>query len=345
MNMLRCLVVLAIVATPLRAEDKDVAVARETANVVLAVHGGLGIERSELTPELEKEYRAKLTEALRAGYDALKHQKTPALDAVEAAIRVLEDSPLFNAGKGAVFTSDGRNELDAAIMEGDEHRGGAVANVTIIKNPISAARAVMQDSEHVLLVGRGAEVFATSVGVEIVDPSYFWTERRWNELKKAWNKESAKLEESAESRQPDHDRKYWGTVGAVAVDRYGLLVAGTSTGGMTNKRFGRVGGVPILGAGTYADNDSCAVSGTGHGEFFIRFVIGHEISARMKFGGLSVGKAADKVIHETLKAAGGEAGVIALDAKGSLAMPYNSAGMPRGYITRDGQTQVMLFAD
>lgn len=318
------------------------AAAEPPAPITLVIHGGAGtINRAEMTPELEAEYRTALEASLRAGYERLK-QGRPALDAVEASIRVLENSPLFNAGKGAVFTHNGTNELDAAIMDGRTMMAGAVAGVTIIRNPISAARAVMEKSPHVMLIGRGAEIFATSQGLEIVDPSYFWTEKRWKQLQKALVEEQ-KSGINGERPVPS-DRKF-GTVGAVALDRQGNLAAGTSTGGTTNKRFGRVGDAPIVGAGTYASNESCAVSATGQGEFFIRYTVARDIAARMEFGGATVAEAADQMVMKTLVRAGGTGGVIALDRNGRVAMPFNTSGMYRGVIGPDGVTHVKIYAD
>lgn len=302
-------------------------VAHDARPIALVIHGGAGtITRESMTPEREKEYREKLEEALRIGY-AILEKGGSALDAVEATIRVMEDSPLFNAGKGAVFTHDGRNELDASIMDGKDHKAGAVAGVTIVRNPISAARAVMEKSVHVMMSGRGAELFATQAGLEIVDPSYFWTEQRWKSLQ----------------RQLVEDEKKFGTVGAVAVDRDGNLAAGTSTGGMTNKQFGRVGDSPIIGAGTYADNGSCAVSGTGHGEFFIRWNVAADIAALVRYRNLTVQQAGDEVIQKKLKAVGGEGGVIILDPQGNFATPFNSEGMYRGWIGPDGKPEIAIY--
>jgi beta-aspartyl-peptidase (threonine type) len=305
---------------------------------VLVIHGGAGtILRANMTPELEKQYREALELALTRGHAVLARGGT-SVDAVEAAIRVMEDSPLFNAGKGAVFTHDGKNELDASIMRGSDKAAGAVAGVTIVRNPIAAARAVMERSQHVMLTGRGAELFATGVGLEIVDPSYFWTERRWKSLQQELLKEKPQA-----SGYPD-DKKY-GTVGAVAVDKKGDLAAGTSTGGTTNKRWGRVGDAPIIGAGNFAENESVAVSATGHGEFFIRWTVAYDIAALVKYRGMTVQAAADEVVMKKLVAARGEGGVIALDAKGNFAMPFNTPGMYRGWVGADGVTHVAIFKE
>jgi beta-aspartyl-peptidase (threonine type) len=313
---------------------------------MFAIHGGAGaIERSKMTPELEREYRAKLTEALEAGYRILDQNGT-ALDAVEAAIKIMEDSPLFNAGKGAVFTSAGTNELDASIMDGRTLMAGSVAGLKHIKNPITLARMVMERSKHVMMAGAGAEEFAKQQGVALVPQSYFYTERRWKE----WR---AKVEE--ERRQPpkktsrllapisvDEDRH--GTVGAVALDRAGNLAAGTSTGGITNKKFGRIGDSPIIGAGTYANNQTCAVSATGDGEFFIRSVVAHDIAALVGYKGMSVKDAADAVLDK-VKQLGGTGGVIVLDREGHVAMPFNTAGMYRGQIGPDGKPVIEIYKD
>jgi beta-aspartyl-peptidase (threonine type) len=310
---------------------------------MLVIHGGAGtITRASMTPESEKQYREALEQSLRIGHAVLTKGGS-SLDAVEASIRFMEDNPLFNAGKGAVFTHDGRNELDAAIMEGKTKKAGSVAGVTIIRNPISAARAVMEKSEHVMMVGRGAELFATKMGLEIVDPSYFWTERRWKALQDELLKEEGQ-KPKADLRFPDE--KKFGTVGAVALDKEGNLAAGTSTGGMTNKKYGRVGDAPIIGAGTYASNESCAVSGTGHGEFFIRWTVAHDIAALVQYRGMTVKQAGDEVIHKKLSAPdNGEGGVIILDTKGNFAMPFNSEGMYRGWIGADGVPHVEIYKD
>ena len=308
---------------------------------MLVMHGGAGtITRASMTPEMEKQFRETLEQALRAGHAVLMKGR-PSLDAVETSIRILEDSPLFNAGKGAVFTHDGKNEMDSAIMNGKTMAAGSVAGVTIIKNPISAARAVMEKSPHVMMAGKGAELFATSIGLDIVDPSYFWTERRWkalqNELMKEQGKPQAYLDVPEEHK--------FGTVGAVALDQSGNLAAGTSTGGTTNKRYGRIGDSPIIGAGTYADNESVAVSCTGTGEYFIRWTVAHDIAALYKYKGMTVQQAGDEVIHKKLEPVHGNGGAIILDANGNFAMPFNSEGMYRGWIGVDGVPHVLIYKD
>lgn len=312
---------------------------RPVTHVVLAIHGGIADDEDQVSDEDAHALRETLTASLRAGHQRLQDEKATSLDAVEAAIMVLEDSPLFNAGKGAVFTHEGRNELDASIMEGKRKRAGAVAGITIVKNPISAARAVMEKSPHVLLSGRGAEVFATKAGLEIVDPGYFWTLPRWKDIEEHWRKAAQKQS----ANDPPKTLQHWGTVGAVAIDRNGDLAAGTSTGGMTGKMFGRVGDSPLIGAGTYADNEGCAVSCTGHGEFFIRYAVSHEINALVKYKGCPVEEAVDQVINKQLKEAGGNGGAIALDARGHFSSAQNSDGMYRGWITRDGKVETRLW--
>ncbi|MBK0404854.1 isoaspartyl peptidase/L-asparaginase [Adhaeribacter sp. BT258] len=313
----------------------QVAFSQKNYPITLVIHGGAGnISRQGLTPEKEKAYQEGLNAALAAGYAVLEKGGT-SLDAVEAAIRVMEDDPLFNAGKGAVFTHDGKNELDAAIMDGATLKAGSVAGVSTIRNPVSAARAVMEKSPHVMLVGRGAEQFAQEQKLEIVPPEYFYTEPRFKQLQKARETEKPALDHTTDTSGSTLpvllEGKKFGTVGAVALDKFGNLAAATSTGGMTNKRYGRVGDAPIIGAGTYANNQTCAVSATGHGEYFIRYTVASDISARMQYRHKSVRKAAQKVVMEKLVKAGGEGGVIALDRKGKFAMPFNSSGMFRGY--------------
>jgi len=312
-------------------------------HTMFVMHGGAGtITRANMTPEAEKHIRDAMEAALRRGHDVLVKGGT-SVDAVEASIRILEDSPYFNAGKGAVFTHEGKNELDSSIMDGRTKMAGAVASVTVIKNPISAARAVMEKSKHVMLIGRGAEQFAKMVGLEIVDPSYFRTERRWQELQRDLEKEKHPNSPHAEVIEPG-DHKY-GTVGAVALDTHGNLAAGTSTGGTSNKMYGRVGDSPIIGAGTYADNDSVAVSCTGTGEFFIRWSVAHEISSLYKYKSMTVQQAGDAVIHGELDPVKGDGGAIVLDRKGNFAFPFNTEGMYRGWIGDDGVPHVLIYKD
>ncbi len=304
----------------------------------LVIHGGAGwIERGRLSPEKEKAYRDKLNEALNVGLGILKNGGS-GLDAVEKVINVLEDSPLFNAGKGAVLTAEGKCELDASIMDGKTNNAGAVAGVMRIKNPISLARKVMTESPHVMLAREGAEAFAEKLGFELVDNSYFYTEARKESLKKA------QMKNNQTSNLEFNDYKY-GTVGCVALDKDGNLAAGTSTGGMTNKMFGRVGDSPIIGAGTYANNKTCAISATGHGEFFIRNVVAHDISALMEYKGWSLDKAANKVINDKLVKQDASGGVIAIDRYGNISMPFNTPGMFRGYATSKEGPVVKMYKD
>ena len=313
----------------------------QTPKAMLVMHGGAGtITRNSMTPEAEAQYRSALELALRTGHGVLAKGGS-SVDAVEASIRVLEDSPLFNAGKGAVFTHEGKNEMDAAIMNGANKMAGSVAGVTIIKNPISAARAVMEKSKHVMMTGRGAELFATKMGLEIVDPSYFWTESRWKALQKELQQEQS-AQPHSELRAP-LDEKHYGTVGAVALDKSGNLAAGTSTGGLSNKMYGRIGDSPIIGAGTYASNDACAVSATGTGEYFIRWTVAYDIAALMKYRGMTVQQAAGEVVMHKLVEANGDGGVIALDRNGNFAMPFNTEGMYRGWIGADGVPHVEIY--
>ena len=297
----------------------------------LVVHGGAGtILRERLTPEMEQDYRAALAGALAAGHRVLADGGS-SLDAVVAALTPLEDSPLFNAGRGAVFTADGSNSLDASIMDGATLRAGAVAGVTDVRNPIVLARLVMEKSPHVMLSGVGAERFAREQGIPSTPKEWFYTERRWKELEDA---------KAAEARAVDK----FGTVGAVALDRSGRLAAGTSTGGMTNKKWGRIGDSPLIGAGTYA-NARCAVSGTGWGEFFIRNAVAHDICARVEYGGVTLAAAAGEVVMNRLpQQEQNTGGVIAMDGDGHIAMPFNTAGMYRGWIGADGMATTAIFA-
>ncbi len=291
----------------------------------IVIHGGAGpMTKANLDTGLERQYKEALNIALQTGKKILEDGGS-ALDAVEMTIRVMEDNPLFNAGRGAVFTHEGKNELDASIMDGSNLAAGAVAAVTNIKNPISAARMVMTRSPHVLLIGAGASRFAEEQGLEIVPPSYFFTQRRWDDLQEILKKEKN------------------GTVGCCALDRHGNLAAGTSTGGMDNKRYNRIGDTPIIGAGTYASNSTCAVSATGHGEYFIRFTVAHDISALMEYKGMSVRDAADLVVNKKLVKAGGSGGVISLDRIGNVAMIFNSDGMFRAFATADGKEDVLIY--
>ena len=305
----------------------------------LVIHGGAGVEPGDLTPEEEAAARAALAAALRAGHAELAAGK-PALDAVTAAIVALEDAPMFNAGRGAVFTHDGTNELDTSIMDGATGRAGAAAALHRVRNPITLARAIMERSRHVMMVGEGAERFAKEQGIALVDPAYFRTDKRWQQLQKALRDDSKP--HALFSDAPP--KAYFGTVGAVALDAQGLLAAGTSTGGMTNKRYGRVGDAPIIGAGTWAD-DRCAVSGTGWGEFYIRTAAAHEICARVRLSGDSIARAGEAVINELIPAAGGDGGAITLGADGSVSFPFNTGGMYRGWIGADGVPQVAIWRD
>jgi beta-aspartyl-peptidase (threonine type) len=312
------------------------------------IHGGAGVmTRGSMTPEREKEFRAKLTEALLAGYKVLQNGRS-SLDAVEAAIRILEDSPLFNAGKGAVFTADGKNELDASIMNGKTLAAGAVAGLNRVKNPITLARAVMERSPHVMMAGAGAQKFAAEQKIELVEEKYFWTQNRWDALQQILKEEKEKAANPAKKvslAEAGMPANRFGTVGAVALDSNGDLAAGTSTGGMTNKKYGRIGDAPIIGAGTYADNNSCAVSATGWGEFFIRLGIARDISAMMEYRALTVQAAADRVIKQKLQKIGGDGGIIAIDKFGNMAVSFNSEGMYRAYINIDGKPVVEIYND
>jgi beta-aspartyl-peptidase (threonine type) len=317
----------------------------DTLPIRLVVHGGAGtITRSKTTKELEQAYTQVLAQSLTAGHAVLEAGGS-SIDAVIAAIVVMEDSPLFNAGKGAVFSNAGRIELDASIMDGSTRMAGSVAAVTTIRNPIRAANAVMTKSAHVMLMGQGADAFAAEMGLEIVDPSYFYTQFRWNQLQKAIAEERLMQDHDVvpDTPQPQMDEKR-GTVGAVALDRHGNLAAGTSTGGITNKRFGRVGDSPVIGAGTYADNRSVAVSATGTGEIFIRTVAAFNTAAQVRLQHIPIIEAADNTLAE-IAALGGDGGLIVLDAKGNYSMRFNTRGMYRGTIGSDGIVQLGMFAD
>lgn len=309
------------------SDNKKVAIAEKKLEWAIVIHGGAGvITRDKMTPEMDAEYRLALGAALDTGKRILIKGGS-ALDAVEMTIRVMEDNPLFNAGKGAVFTHEGKNELDAAIMDGSNLAAGSVACVTDIKNPITAARRVMTNSQHVMLSGAGASQFAKEQGLEIVPPSYFYTRRRFEELQEALKNEKT------------------GTVGCCALDKNGNLAAGTSTGGMTNKRYNRIGDTPVIGAGTYANNNTCAVSATGHGEYFIRWTVSHDISALMEYKGLSLSEASELVINDKLVKAGGSGGVICMDRSGNISMPFNTEGMFRGFAAADGKKGILIYKD
>lgn len=310
--------------------------------IAIVIHGGAGrIERASLTPEVERRYHETLEQALRAGHEILKRNGS-ALDAVEAAIVVMEDAPVFNAGKGSVFTAEGKNELDASIMNGEALQAGAVGGVTTVKNPIRAARAVMEKSKHVLFTNRGAEQFAANNGLKLVKPEYFRTERRWKQFLNWREKEAANAKPQA-ATELNHPEDYFGTVGCVALDAKGDIVAGTSTGGMTGKRFGRIGDSPIIGAGTYADNRTAGISCTGHGEYFIRHAVAHDICARIAYKKESLKVAARDVVQTVLKQAGGNGGIIGIDTKGNVVMEFNTPAMSRGFIDREGKIETAIF--
>lgn len=332
--------------------------AQSRPDYVLVIHGGAGtLLKSQMTPEKERAYLASLRAALDSG-EAMLRKGAHALDAVEAVVRMLEDDSLFNAGKGAVFTHEGKNELDAAIMDGRNLAAGSVAGLTTIKHPISLARAVMEKSPHVLMIGKGAEDFALLQGLELVDPSYYYTDFRWQALQKALKEEAQA--DSARRATPSHEPQpvagspelfqsplgvagKYGTVGAVALDKNGNLAAATSTGGMTNKRYGRVGDAPIIGAGTYANNRTCAVSCTGWGEYFLRLVMAKTISDRMEYGKESLLAAATDMVMKQLPALGGDGGLIAVDKDGHIALPFCTSGMYRGFVKSTGEKEVAIF--
>jgi beta-aspartyl-peptidase (threonine type) len=311
-----------------------------SSKLAIVIHGGAGtIPKSSMTAEQESAIRSTLKSSIQAGYRALLDGSS-STRAVTDAIKVMEDSTLFNAGKGAVFNAAGKHEMDASIMEGAGLNAGAVASVSRIKNPINLALKVMTDSEHVMLMGDGAEEFARQRGFEMMDPAYFHTDFRWRQLQRIKEKEAASETVSVE----DQNDKWFSTVGAVALDRQGNLTAGTSTGGTSNKRWGRVGDSPIIGAGTYADNNSCAVSATGHGEFFIRYVVAYNICNRVELGE-PLAEAADTVVNDILVRAKGEGGVIAIDRAGDIATPFNSEGMYRASIDTDGRMSISIYRD
>jgi beta-aspartyl-peptidase (threonine type) len=318
----------------------------------LVVHGGSGvIDRADLKPEQDRAYRAALTRATESGAARLG-EGAAALDAVEAAIRVLEDDPLFNAGRGAAFTADGRNELDAAIMDGATLAAGAVAGLTRTRNPIVAARAVMEHSPHVFLAGTGAEAFAASQGLERAEPGYFFVERRWRALEQHLALHGMAVPARPQGETPHaaeaalaHDEGKRGTVGVVARDARGNVAAGTSTGGVTGKRWGRVGDSPLIGAGTYASNTSAAVSGTGEGEYFIRLAVAHRICSLVELSGLSLQAAVERVIQDDLTDLGGYGGVIAVTPDGQMAWSFNTSGMYRARVAEGRPLEVSIYKD
>ncbi len=335
----------------------------------IVIHGGAGtILKENMSDSLEMAYQLKLEEAIRVGHEILKNGGT-AMEAVTKTINVMEDSPLFNAGKGAVFTHDETNELDASVMDGANLNAGAVAGVTRIKNPINLALEVMNNSPHVLLAGEGAELFAQERGFEMMDPSYFYTENRFQSLQKVKKRETAlrynssneqaslahlknhsgTLDSSFNSNSSSYDpfikNSKFGTVGCAALDKNGNLAAGTSTGGMTNKRWNRIGDAPIIGAGTYANNATCAVSSTGWGEYFIRAMVAHDISAMMEYKGVTLEEAAEEAIQKKVPELGGNGGIIAIDKDGNVSMEFNTAGMYRAHMNAEGRLVVGIYGD
>lgn len=320
----------------------------KTNEFAIIIHGGAGtILKKNMTPEKEAEYKAKLEEAIKVGYDILENGGTSG-DAVIKTIQVMEKSPLFNAGKGAVFTNAGTNELDASFMDGKTLNAGAIAGVKDVKSPIEAARMVMTDSEHVMLSGEGASTFAKEKGLEIVDPSYFFTERRFKSLERIRDREKTELDhddKKAMFYDSDIKNSKYGTVGCVALDKDGNISAGTSTGGMTNKRWGRIGDAPIIGSGTYANNKTCGVSSTGWGEYFIRSQVAYDISAQMEYSNKSLKEATTDVIQNKLTKLGGTGGVVALDKNGNMSFEFNTAGMYRASMDDKGNLVVKIYKE
>ncbi len=314
-------------------------------NFGIVIHGGAGtILKENMSDSLEAAYKNKLKEAISAGYEILKNGGT-SLDAVTHTINIMEDSPLFNSGKGAVFTHDGTNELDASIMDGATLNAGAVAGIKHIKNPIDLARDVMQKSEHVMLYGAGAEEFAKGLGYKMMDTSYFYTQSRYESLQRVLEREKAKGDKQVSFEDPFIKNSKFGTVGCAALDKQGNLAAGTSTGGMTNKRWNRIGDAPIIGAGTYANNATCAVSSTGWGEYFIRSVVAYDISALMEYKGMTLQEAASEVIQEKVPALGGDGGIVAIDKDGNVAMEFNTAGMYRATMNSEGKLIIKIYKE
>jgi beta-aspartyl-peptidase (threonine type) len=307
--------------------------------IALAIHGGAGtILRSNMTPDLQAQYERALQEALAVGYQIIEEGGS-SVDAVEASVRSLEDFPLFNAGKGSVFNHEGSHEMDAAIMDGRTNAAGAVCGVNGVRNPVSLARVIMERSEHVLLSGHGAEIFAREQGLQFEDDAYFFTQARYQQLQEAIAEGKVQLDHTIDDKR----QKKFGTVGAVALDAAGNLAAATSTGGMTNKKWGRIGDSPIPGAGTWADNSTCAVSCTGHGEYFIRAVVGHDIHCLMTYKGLSLQEACNVLVFDKLQKVGGEGGLIAVDKDGNITMPFNSEGMYRACRNSNGREEILIY--
>jgi len=303
----------------------------------IVIHGGAGtLVKGLMTPEKEEEYKTALNEALEKGYAVLENNGS-AMEAIETAVNHLEDSPLFNAGKGSVFTNDGTHEMDAAIMDGKTLDAGAVSLITGIKNPISLARDIMEKTEHVFLAGEGAMRFAKSIGYTVETPEYFYDEHRYQQWQNIKDSDTFQLDHSMKKEGK------FGTVGAVACDKNGNIAAATSTGGMTNKRWGRVGDSPMVGSGTYANNKTCAVSCTGSGEFFIRGVVAYDVSCLMEYKGMTLQEAAQEVINKRILEIGGDGGLIAVDAEGNIAMPFNTEGMYRGCKDSNGLNKVLIY--
>lgn len=320
---------------------------QKTNEFAIIIHGGAGtILKENMTPEMEADYKETLEKAIRTGYEILKEGGS-SMDAVQKTINVMEDSPLFNAGKGAVFTNAETNEHDASIMDGKTLNAGASAGTTNVKNPINLARAIMDNSPHVMLAGKGAEMFAKEQGLDIVDPSYFYTKRRFDALQKIKDTEKTEMDHNDKISfyDPDIKDSKFGTVGCVALDKNGNITAGTSTGGMTNKRWGRIGDAPIIGAGTYANNATCGVSSTGWGEFFIRAMVAHDISALMEYKGLTLQEAAKEVIQKKVPELGGDGGIVALDKNGNMVAEFNTAGMYRATMNDKGELNIGIYKE
>ncbi len=338
------LTTIALISCDVDSSKKETEIMRKPNSFAIVIHGGAGgIKREYFTQEQQDAYTEKLQEALDAGYAVLEKGGV-SLDAVQAAINVMEDSPLFNAGKGSVYNSEGNQEMDAAIMDGKTLNAGAVAGVNHIKNPILAARIVMDSSEHVMLSGKGAEIMAAKFGIEMVDSSYFFTEKRLNQLREIQGQEKTQLDHTAYLIKNELiDVHKFGTVGAVAIDKNGNIAAGTSTGGMTNKKYGRIGDVPIIGAGTYANNLTCGISCTGTGEYFMRTVAAHEVSNLIKYKKLTPKEALHEVLFNQIGPLGGEGGIILMDKNGEVSWDFNSTGMFRGFKKSDGETKIEMF--